>query len=111
MLFTNKIKKIQFKESIKVVVAYMETYNTNVWFPQISILSSWKVNGNSKGRGGGGVSTAKLFKEKYEAELEIPGGGRFKRKHLPWGRYDYSWTTQCNTVKQVPFSSLTELIP
>ena len=68
----------------------------------------WKFQGEG---GGGGVSTAKLFKEKYEAELEIPGGGRFKRKHLPWGRYDYSWTTQCNTVKEVPFSSLTELIP
>ena len=39
---------------------------------------------------GRGVSKAKLFKGKYEAKLEIPGGkGGFKPKNLPWGRYRY----------------------
>ena len=38
-----------------------------------------------------GVSIAKNFKRKYEAKLEIPGGGGggFKPKKHPWRRYGY----------------------
>ena len=40
---------------------------------------------------GGGVSKAKIFKGKYDAKLEIPGGsGRgVQPKNLPWVRYGY----------------------
>ena len=42
-----------------------------VWFQKIYIPTPKMVIGKSKGEG---VSKAKLFKEKYEAKLEIPGG-------------------------------------
>ena len=35
------------------------------------------------------VSKVKLFKGKYEAKLEIPGGGgmgRYEKENHPWGR-------------------------
>jgi len=46
------------------------------------------VIGKSEGKG---VSKAKLFKRKYEAKLEIPGGGleTYKQKNHPWRRYGY----------------------
>ena len=43
------------------------------WFLKISIPTPQKVTGNSKGEG---VSTAKIYKGKYEAKLEIPEGVR-----------------------------------
>ena len=85
MLFTNKIKKIQFKESIKVVVAYMETYNTNVWFPQISILSSWKVNENSKGRGGGGSQQPNCLRKSMKLNWKFQGVGGSKENTFHGG--------------------------
>ena len=42
----------------------------NVWFQKMSIPTPRKVIGNSEGEG---VSKAKIFKGKFEAELEIPG--------------------------------------
>ena len=50
-------------------------------------------DGHWKIRGGGGLkSQLKLFKGKYEAKLEIPGGGgvgRNEQKNHPWGSYGY----------------------
>ena len=47
------------------------------------------VIGNSEGEG---VSKAKLCKGKYEAKLEIPGGGgavgRYEQKNHSWGGMD-----------------------
>ena len=44
-----------------------------------------------RGRRGGGPSPAKIYKGKYEAKLEIPGGGRVQTKNLPWGGMDIFW--------------------
>ena len=60
------------------------------WFQKISTPTPRMVIGNSDGGGGGGgVSIAKNIKGKYEAKLEFPGGGGFKPKNHPWGRYGY----------------------
>jgi len=42
-----------------------------VWFQKISIPTPWMVIGNSEGVG---VSKAKIFKGKCEANLEFPKG-------------------------------------
>ena len=54
-------------------------------FQKISIPTPRMVIGNSErreggGGGGGGISIAQVFKRKYEAKLEIPGGGRVHTK-------------------------------
>ena len=46
----------------------------NVWLQIISIFIPRKVIGNSEREMGGGVLKVKMFKVKYEAKLEIPGG-------------------------------------
>ena len=45
----------------------------NVWFQKISIPTPWTVIANSEGEGEE-VLTAKIYKGKYEAKLEIPRG-------------------------------------
>ena len=53
------------------------------------IASHWKFRGGGGG-GGGDLSTGKLYKGKYEAKLEIPGGWKgSNEKFFPWGRYGY----------------------
>jgi len=54
-----------------------------VWIQKVSIPSPWMVIGNSEGSG---LLTANIYKGKYKARLEIPGG--FKEAP-PWGRYGY----------------------
>lgn len=41
---------------------------------KIFILPPWRVNGNPKGEGVGGVTKANIFEEKYEVKLEFPEG-------------------------------------
>ena len=55
----------------------------NVWFQEISIPTQWKVIKNSEGEGG------RIYNEKYEAQLEIPGGTEGSNEKLSWGRYGY----------------------
>ena len=59
-------------------------------FQKIPIPTPNMVIGNSKGGGGGGggggvISIAPVFKRKYEAKLEIPGGGRVQTKEPSLG--------------------------
>ena len=50
---------------------------------------------------GRGVSKAKIFKGKYEAELKIPGGvGVSKPKNHPLGRYGYFLEPHVHIVNQ-----------
>ena len=54
-----------------------------------------------------GVSKAKRFNGKYEAKLEIPGGGGFKPKNLLWRSMDVFWN---HTLVEINIShSLNEL--
>ena len=58
-------------------------------FQKKYIPTPWKVIGNSKGEGGGGVLKAKILGAKYEAKLEFPGGRGCKTKNPPWGECRY----------------------
>jgi len=69
----------------------------NEWFQKISIPTPWMVIRNSES--GGGVSKAKIFKEKYEAKLEFPegrGGGEGLQSKKPSSgeAWIFSGTTQ-----------------
>ena len=48
----------------------------------------WKVIGNFEGSE---VKTAQIYKGKYEAQLEVPGGREGSKKNLPWRGMDIFW--------------------
>ena len=59
----------------------------NVQFQKISILTPWKVNGNSEGVGG---LKSQTFKRKvWGLSGNSRGVGGFKPKNLPWEEYGY----------------------
>ena len=59
---------------------------------------------------GMGVSIAQFFKRKYEAKLEIPGGGRVQTKERSLGEvWIFFGTTPCGT-KPVLEKNLTSLL-
>ena len=61
----------------------------NVWFQKIIIPTPRMVIENREK--GGGVSKPKIFKGKYEAKLEIPGGERVQTKNILGWDMDISW--------------------
>ena len=72
------------------VQLYLEQFS-NVWFQKYSYTHLKEGHWKFRGRGG---SEAKIFKEKYEAKLEIPGGRGSNQKNLLWEVWIFSGTTQ-----------------
>ena len=64
-----------------------------MWFQKISIPPYGESLEILRGRG---FSRAKIYKEKYEPQLEIPGEREgSNKKNLPWGEvWIFSGTTQ-----------------
>ena len=85
-------------DSGPVVCSWLNAYIAR--FQKISIPTPRMVIGNSEGDG---VSITQIFKRKYEATLEIPGGGRVQTKEPSSGEvWIVFGITPCGTKPVLP---------